>query len=339
MGRNPRFDAPGRWHHVMNRGIARRTLFETEDDIRFFLSRLAWAVHRGWLEVHAYCVMTTHFHLLVRSPLGELSRALQAIQNEYVRRFNRKRRRDGSLVRGRFRSRPVDSLRYRETLLRYIDDNPVAARVVPSTYLYPHGSARHYVAPQGPPWLSRTWVERCLRDTFGPTEVRRSYPEVFGAPLSPALRRLIERRMVAPPHRDDPLDELFEAAAPAVRAWMRRKAELADGTRPGLPLADPESVEEVFAGARSKNGEWSVTLARNTVDGWALAKIVLLRELCGATLDETASRTGRSLQNAWRLCRQHKRLVVVDEDYAARMAALTKSVLLACHGASSGTSR
>jgi hypothetical protein len=66
----------------MNRGIARRTVFENDADVRYFLAQLARAVRAGGIEVHAYCLMTTHFHLLVRSPAGGLSTAMRAVQNE-----------------------------------------------------------------------------------------------------------------------------------------------------------------------------------------------------------------------------------------------------------------
>ena len=101
MPRLPRLDRAGRWFHVMNRGLARRPEFETEQDIRYFLSRVARAVRRDGLEIDVVCVLTTHFHVLVRIPIGHLSEAMLRIQNEYVRSFNRTRRRDGSLFRGR----------------------------------------------------------------------------------------------------------------------------------------------------------------------------------------------------------------------------------------------
>lgn len=72
MARRPRRNAPGSWRHVVNRAIGKRPYFETRSDQRYFLSRLAREVRRSTLEVHAYCLMTTHFHLLVRSPVGEL---------------------------------------------------------------------------------------------------------------------------------------------------------------------------------------------------------------------------------------------------------------------------
>jgi REP element-mobilizing transposase RayT len=67
MARNLRYDIPGSWHHVMNRGIARRAVFESRADFRMFMSCMARAVRRGDIEIHAFCLMNTHFHMLVRS--------------------------------------------------------------------------------------------------------------------------------------------------------------------------------------------------------------------------------------------------------------------------------
>ena len=94
MARAPRRDGPDTWHHVMNRGIARRTMFEREPDMEFFLGQLGEAVDRGEIEVHAFSLLNTHYHLLVRSPAGELHKAMQRVQTEYSRWFNRGRRRD-----------------------------------------------------------------------------------------------------------------------------------------------------------------------------------------------------------------------------------------------------
>ncbi len=144
MARKPRNDAPGHWFHVMNRGIARRTFFETKEDMGVFLEQLGTVSDRGELEVHAFALMTTHYHLLVRSPIGQLGHAMQRVQTEYSRWFNRGRRRDGSLVRGRYTSKKVDSHAYRCTLVKYIDRNPVSAGLVSNARDYPYGSARSY---------------------------------------------------------------------------------------------------------------------------------------------------------------------------------------------------
>ncbi len=159
MPRRPRHDAVDTYHHVMNRGIARRPVFETDEDRRFFLSLLAQEVRAGRLEIHAYSVMLTHFHLLVRSVTGELSEAMRRIQNRYARRFNRSRKRDGPLFRGRFLSRPVDSLRYRRNVVTYIHDNAVAAGLVANPADHDWSSARFFAGEGGrrPPWLAPGW--------------------------------------------------------------------------------------------------------------------------------------------------------------------------------------
>src|SRR5262249_40678971 len=141
MPRHRRFDRPGAAHHVFNRGIARRTVFETEDDVRFALSLFAREVRDGCLRMVAYSFLTTHFHALVETPDGDISGVMQRVTNLYVRRFNRGRRRDGPLFRGRFGSRLVDSNTYRGTLIRYIDQNAPEARLATSGVLYPFGSA------------------------------------------------------------------------------------------------------------------------------------------------------------------------------------------------------
>ena len=75
-------DYPGAWWHVTNRGIAKRTAFENGHDVETFLALLGTQVEGGLLEVHAYAVMTTHLHLLVRSPQGRLPRAMQLVFRE-----------------------------------------------------------------------------------------------------------------------------------------------------------------------------------------------------------------------------------------------------------------
>lgn len=90
-----------------------------------FVDLLAETVHRFGLEIHAYCLMPNHYHLLVRSPNSQLSRAMKHIGQVYTQRFNRRHGRDGPLFRGRFHSILVDSDRYLDTVARYIHLNPL----------------------------------------------------------------------------------------------------------------------------------------------------------------------------------------------------------------------
>src|SRR5688572_18702520 len=121
MPRRRRVDYPGAWLHLIGRGLARRTVFESEAEFRFFLACLACVVRRGEIEIHAFVLLQTHYRLLVRSPVGCVSHAMQWLVGEYTRYFNRTRRRDGPLWRGRFYSRLVDSHDAWCTVIGYID--------------------------------------------------------------------------------------------------------------------------------------------------------------------------------------------------------------------------
>ena len=113
--------------------------------MRFFLARLARQVRAGRIEVHAHCLLSTHFHPLARSPVGELAEAMRRLQSEHSHRFNRRNPRDGPLIRGRFFSKPVSSISYRRTLVRYIDGNAVRAGMARTSAEYEFGSAAAYL--------------------------------------------------------------------------------------------------------------------------------------------------------------------------------------------------
>jgi REP element-mobilizing transposase RayT len=337
MPRIPRFDCPNCWHHVMSRGIARRTLFENEPDIRTFLSRLALRVRAGQIELHAFCILTTHYHLLVRSLTGELSAAMCEVHREYSRWFNRTRRRDGPLFRGRFVSKPVDTLDYREQVVRYIDFNPVSAGLVAIPSLYPHGSARSYASARGPIWLCRTWVEETVtRRAHAAIYDARDYPGVFGEPLSPGAESLLEKRLALRRALADPLAHLIGGAHGQVLDWMRFKAQLADGMPVGMPVCDPDTVQVVIADDRRRMGEWTVRESRKGLSAWPQVSAALLRDLCGLPWNEIGIRLGASTQGAWRMAERHRRLLVSQADYAERVAGLAGEAVRRCHGKGEG---
>ena len=331
MTRNPRLDLPGSWHHVMNRGIARRSLFESREDIRFFLSCLARAVRRGQIEVHAWTVLTTHFHLLVRSPRAELPEAMRRVQNSYVRRFNRSRRRDGPMVRGRFSSRPVRTSTYRRVLVRYFDDNPVRAGLVQNPSAYPFGSAHAYARHSGPPWLTRCWIEDLVRSRLGVERYDgRLYSLALASSDRETVRAIVERRLAMPANmalQGDDLDHLVRAAPSAIREWMRRRAELADESHPGLPVASPESIRKVIAEGRRKDSAWTIHPNRKVRCGWDVLEAGLLRDLSAATYREVGLLIGGSADIASRVHHQHRHLQEHDEKYSEVAARIAREVL------------
>lgn len=331
MTRPARIDSPGTWHHLANRGIARRTLFETDRDIRTFLALVASEVRAREVEVHAYSIMTTHYHLLLRSTSGNLSRVMQRIQNRYSRWFNRARHRDGPLVRGRFMSRPVRSANYRNLLVRYIDANPVVAGLVAAPDAYPHGSATWYARPTGPIWLERSWVEGRVRDSDQSDRYEpASYPRVFGGDPKSARLRLIGDRIRLPDARSDPLDDLLGAAPPRVLEWMMRKSHLADGTDVGLPVCIAEDVDEVLAEARVREGSWVIRPTRRAACAWSQAHAGLLRSLCGLTLAEVGLRLGCSAAQVGVWESRHRHMLSLCDDYRRRTASLAHAALQRC---------
>ena len=326
MPRRRRIDGRGYWQHVVSRGIARRTVFETEADTRQFLAGLARVVRAGELEVHAYCLMTTHLHLFLRSPQGRLPDGMQRVLNGYVRWFNRVRKRDGPLFRSRFTSRHVASDQYRRALVRYIDHNPVTARLVEDPSEFPYGSAWHFTRGDVPPWLERDWIEDSVCWKTGRELTASTYRETFGSPLEPREIELLERRL----RRHDPtaseLDDLVGMAPGRVLDWMRRKAALADGTPIGTTLCLESDVHRCLAFDRrhAENGPATSGLSK---DPLALAEAGLLRDLCGSSFVAIGKRLGVSHVHASRLHAEHRRRLAADDAYAKRVARITADCL------------
>ncbi len=333
MARLSRRDSPDTWHHVINRGIAKRPLFETRDDIRFFLARLARQIRINRIEVHAYCVMTTHFHLLVRSPIGELSEAMRRVQNEHSRRFNRRKRRDGSLIRGRFFSKLVDSLRYRRTLVRYIDGNPVKAGIVKSSGDFEFSSAAAYYRESFPPWLNRGWVTSETRAATGDEQLTaanyRAMFEVRDPKRLDDISDLVNARLRNKGTRD-PLNDLIGSTPNHVRVWMKCKARLADGHAVGQPVCGARTLLHVLEDNLKKHGVWMVEDGSQIQQGAHLARSGLLRELCHLSWKEIAQFDNGSVSRASRLADVHRRLLEANYDYATRAAGVARQAMLRC---------
>jgi REP element-mobilizing transposase RayT len=315
----------------MNRGIARRVVFPDRAHIRHFLALLALAVRRGEIEVHAFCVMATHFHLLVRSTRGRLSEALRRVQNEYVRFYNRRHTgRDGSLFRGRFHSRPVLSIAYHDLLVRYIEHNPVRAGLVARAEEYPYCSAAIRSRGRQPLWLAAWWVEDVL-DRVRRVDPSATYASLWGGGLSPAEAALVEARTVRPSPLADNLDDLVNAAPAHVRRWMEAQARQADGQGARPLLVDADTVSRVIAQGRAAGSTWSAHGRRGPpFDLWPCSHASLLRSLAGQTHVEIAERLGVTAARAAQLLSRH-RIQMKDGAYAQRVAELGAACLRAVH--------
>ena len=142
MTRPLRIEFPGAIYHVTSRGNARRKVFLDDDDREAFLAILSWVIERFKWVCHAYCLTDNHFHLLIETPEGNLSRGMRQLNGVYTQGFNRRHRKVGHLFQGRFKAILVERDSYLLELARYVVLNPVRARMVKAPEAYAWSSYR-----------------------------------------------------------------------------------------------------------------------------------------------------------------------------------------------------
>lgn len=139
MARHPRLILPGVALHIIQRGNNRNACFGQDSDYLTYLAYLRHLSGKYQCELHAYCLMTNHVHLLVTPDTADACALLiRDLGRGYVRYFNRRHGRTGTLWEGRFRSCVVESAQYVLACYRYIESNPIRAGMVnqPNGYLW-----------------------------------------------------------------------------------------------------------------------------------------------------------------------------------------------------------
>ena len=125
MTRPLRIQYPGAVYHVTCRGNERRDIFREDDDRLSFLQILSHSLTLYSVHLHAFVLMDNHFHLLVETPLGNLSEFMRHFNISYTGHFNRRHKRVGHLYQGRYKSILVEKDAYLSILSRYIHLNPI----------------------------------------------------------------------------------------------------------------------------------------------------------------------------------------------------------------------
>ncbi len=150
MSRPLRIEYPGAVYHVMNRGLNAKRVFLDKSDYETFLVTLEEACRLFDGIVYSYCLMSNHYHLLVKTPSGNVSRFMRHLNGVYTQRFNRAHDRDGPLFRGRYKSILVQEDSYLLEVLRYIHNNPVKAKIVERLSLFKWSSHNTYLGKVKP---------------------------------------------------------------------------------------------------------------------------------------------------------------------------------------------
>lgn len=213
MSRPLRIAYPGAWYHVMNRGRRAEEIFFNEADRKTFITLLQETAESWNLKISAYCLMSNHYHLLVQTPDGNLSRCMRHINGLYTQRFNRRHKKEGQLFRGRYKAVLVDGDSHLLEVLRYIHRNPIRAGIVTSFDDYHWSSHQGYLSNAKKwKWLHKDPLLSMLTDTKNrqrsayidfvskgePEEIERFYslknlPSILG---NDSFKKYIEEKFV-----------------------------------------------------------------------------------------------------------------------------------------------
>jgi len=139
MPRKERYAEPGHYH-IINRGVERRNIYLEPEDYDFFLDLMLKLIKDYEIIVHAFCLMTNHYHLLLETKQRNLSKAIQFLNDKYTKYFNKKYSRSGHLWQGRYKSYPLFDDAHFWILAKYIERNPIKANMVKNVKDYKYQS-------------------------------------------------------------------------------------------------------------------------------------------------------------------------------------------------------
>jgi len=279
MARELRIELAGGFYHVTIRGANREDIFFSDFDRRYFLKLLSLTHQRHFLEVHAYCLMTNHVHLLVRTPEPNLAKVMQLLNGSYAQYFNRLNGRTGPVFDGRYFSSLIDSEAYLTAAAAYVHRNPVAAGLVERARDWQWSSQKAYVrVAAAPSWL---FLNEVLRGYTSEAEYECAIDRRTST--SERYKLAIERRhpiVGRDAFISDALDRVIshpETASSSRRVEIRPDIEVVEQRILEITKADREALQISRKGVTN--------LARSLVCFFAF-------DAAGLSLSEVADRYG-----------------------------------------------
>jgi putative transposase len=247
MPRPLRLEFENAFHHVMNRGRNKQAIFHNSDYFEAFLTTLKEASERYDAIIHAYCLMTNHYHLLIETPKANLNQIMQHINGKYTQWHNRKRGMAGTLFRGRYKSVLVDEDSYLLQLSRYIHRNPleVKRKMVEQLEDYPWSSYPAYInKAKSPSWLYRekTYQMLAQRNRY------RGYTDYVEKGIDEDIKRFYGKNNIlgvlgSKDYREERKDEVENTDLLALRQALQDRPEIKEVLNLMTKITDLKMVD------------------------------------------------------------------------------------------------
>lgn len=207
MGRKKRAWYDGACYHIMGRGNRHCAIFKDREDYMFFMLLLGEVCKRFPFDLHAFCLMTNHFHLELTTGKDPIWKIMQPLMNHYARTFNHKNGHEGHLFDSRYTSCLIEDDIYFLEVSRYIHLNPVKAAMVREPLAYEYSSYRSYVDGSGKeneagPMLDTSRILRCFHGNS-----RERYRMFVEGKISHAEQEMLIRKDIHEDERWLPWDE------------------------------------------------------------------------------------------------------------------------------------
>jgi REP element-mobilizing transposase RayT len=261
----------------MNRARRGEVLFKEQRDYCVFIELLQEAVDMWRVNLSAYCLIPNHYHLLVETPEGNLSRFMRHVDGVYTQRFNRYYGCDGQLFRGRYKSILVGGNSYLLQLVRYIHRNPLRAQLVERLSEYAWSSHGAYVSTASKwRWLHKDFLLSILSQDK--RRWRAAYRDFISMEDSEEIMNLFSRKkfpsVIGPGSFVDWVKERF---------YDQKRHEEVPEWKSLAPRV--ERIRQVICSAYDVDAEGLCVSRRGLTNEARNVAIYLTRRLCGETLE------------------------------------------------------
>lgn len=277
MTRQIRILFEGAWYHVMNRGVNKQTIFFKTKHRREFIALMEYVSKIYNVEIHAYCLMSNHYHILLRTREPNLPELMRYLESVFAQRINYDMSRDGPLFRGRFKSVLIGDDDHLIYVSRYIHLNPIEAGLSEQMNDPQWSSYPYYIGNQKKPaWMCMDFI----RELFGENEFFKEYENYIGDGCDEYTAKFYSQKRIKPIFSTDK----FIARLKNTHAKSREIADF-DFCRRVVSLA---SIAQAVCEVTSRSHDEITRSVRGKNNDFRSLFIYISREIYGHKIKEIA---------------------------------------------------